>query len=506
MIEVEESLKRFFGVNQIEPNLLIPERGGSYSRQLNIWFDDGIDWLVDDFAPPDRIFTKAMAKLALAIGQAHKVQTEDAEQKRMWPKEFFGEKGRLLDAAGNNPSISDPYCLLADGADKQGIPYSHAYRKELAEARQAITQAGVSGSSSVSHLKGYLDNLLKVYTYDPGRTTDLPFIHDADCEWVKIPPESEFLVFAEPTEAYQDPLRVSVGQDRQVNEWVGQVEANIGIPPWRNFFEFRLMQKSEDMITQEEISAIRETSRSMYERGSAGKVLASLEFRRLLLGSGQGIYPAKSAKNYPNFEDIRKNYGYKNVVYTNMVKMSVETELLLALKTTFKKPWLKDKNLPERLVRGKCLLIVAHEENHPFKRMSDTTLEELKSSINGMHAVAQSRRFSKQEIEDMILSEIAAALDNRRVLQEAILKNDQVSQRAIDAYYKEGMIFLNHLLKEGVFDLGINCQATDINFELLQEAVASLVRLLDQARDKQVRPSYIYQTLGKEDIWKVFSA
>lgn len=506
MIEVEENFKRYFGVNQIEPNLLIPERGGYYDRQLNVWLDKGIDQVIDNLSSRDQIFTKVMAKLALAIGQAHKSQTEDVEQKRMWPKEFFGKKGRLLDAAGNNPSILDPYCLLADGAEKKGIPYSHAYKKELAEARETIIQAGMSGSSSALYLQGYLDALLKAYTYDSGRTTDLPFIHDADCEWVKIPPKSEFLILAEPTEVYQDPLRVSVGQDPQVNEWVGQVEADIGIPPWRNFFEFRLMQKSGDMITQEKILAIRETSRSMYEGASVGKVLASLEFRRLLWGSGQGIYPAKSAKNYPNFEDIRKNYGYKNVVYTNMVKMSVETELLPALKKNFKKRWVKDKNLPARLVKGRCLLIVAHEENHPFKRMSDTALEELKSSVNGMNAAIESNKFSKQEIEDMVLSEIAAALDNRRVLQEAILKNDQVSQRAIDAYYKEGMIFLNHLLNQGVFDIGVNNQAADINFELLQESVASLVRLLDKARSIKAGQSYIYQILGKEDIWRVFSA
>lgn len=506
MIEFEEDFKRYFGVNQIEPNLLIPERGGCYYHQLNIWLDTGIDQVIDSLSSPDQVFTKAMAKLALAIGQAYKMQTEDVEQKRMWPKELFGDKGRLLYAVGNNPSILDPYCLLADGADKKGIPYSHAYKKELVEAREAIIQANMSDSLSALYLQGYLAALLKAYTYDPGRTTDLPFIHDADCEWVKISPESEFLIFAEPTEVYQDPLRVSVGQDPQVNEWVGQVEANIGIPPWRNFFEFRLMQKSEDMITQEEILAIRKTSRSMYARKSADKVLASLEFRRLLWGSGQGTYPAKSAKNYPNFEDIRRNYGYKNVVYTNMIKMAVVTELLPALKKVFRGSWMEDKNLHKRLIRGRCLLIVAHEENHPFARMSDAVLEELKSSVNGMHAAIESNRFSKQEIEDMILSEIAAALDNRRVLQEAISKNDQVSQRAIDAYYKEGMIFLNHLLSHGVFDVGVNNQVTDINFELLQKAAASLVRLLDQVRDKKVGQSYIYQILGKEDIWKVFSA
>ena len=91
------------------------------------------------------------------------------------------------------------------------------------------------------------------------------------------------------------------------------------------------------MVKKEEIDEIRKTSRKLYATQSDVEVPVSLEFRRLLLASGNGAHPAKTAKNYPNFEQIRDKDGYKNVLYTNMIEEGTLTQLIPTLRKVFDK-------------------------------------------------------------------------------------------------------------------------------------------------------------------------
>lgn len=257
-------------------------------------------------------------------------------------------------------------------------------------------------------------------------------------------------------------------------------------------------------MRNDEVEIIRKTSRRLYGLESDTIVSVSLEFRRLLWASGQGAHPAKTAKNYPNFDDIRENVGYKNVIYTNMVVNAAETELLPALRRAFPTKWVEISGLKDRLIRGKLLSIVAHEENHPFRKMSNTPLEELKSTVNGIYVLVESGAFTKYDIRDALLAEIGSALDTRHKMEKARENGDDAKQRALEAYYKADTILMNYLYMREAFVIEDDGRALDINFRRLQESIASLVEYLESIRLGKVSTSQIYELYGDEKVWDYF--
>lgn len=481
------------------------DKGGYWSPQDRIWVDGQFKSRLEAMSVQERLFVQTLAPAGLAVGRIFEKQLTDSDLFTLWPEEVFEEGGseRLLDAASGNLSILDPYSILPYGLDHPSIPYSQAYAQLLLPLRKLLLQAStISGSQSSENHYEYLTALSSAFNPNQTTRSDLPFMREADRRWVEISPETPLLVLAEPAEVYYDPLRLVSAQHPNVAKWVNTVTDLIGIPPWRTFFEFRLLAKDESMVTLEEISAIRAKSRELFQARDDPQVPVSTEFRRLLLASGNGAHPAKTAKNYPNFEDIRDRVGYKNILYTNMIEEGVRTCVIPALNQVLGIDILSDIN-EAQLIRGSALRILAHEENHPFRKFRDSPIEELKATVQGLHAVIESGHFSKEDIRAMIMTEIGAMLWVRHQINQTQIKGDSNTAKSLEAYSRADTIMMNYLFKSQALSIDHASGNIQIDFETFKTSLGNLVQELDQVRtgDLLITIPQFYSKYENNSVW-----
>jgi hypothetical protein len=479
------------------------DRGGYWSGYHHIWVDKKFPYTINKLPEPEIKYIETLGNVCLIIGQIFTKQLNDASEGRIWPKEIFEKEGveKLMEAIKLNPSIEDPFSLISNGLNNPTVPYSQFYSSELGRLNKQLKLAlQLNDSSSAQAHAKYIKALIEAYTLRKNQQSDLYYFEEVDKEWVKIPPNSTFLILAEPTEVYHDPARVAIGQNRRVIEWVNKVTDNNGLGPWRPFFEFRLLMKDKSMVTEEEIQTIRKKSRELYSLPEDKEVPVSLEFRRLLLSSGNGAHPAKTAKNYPNFEQIRGKVGYKNVLYTNMIEEGTLTQVIPALKTAFGEQFINQFS-EQSLVRGSSLRVVGHEENHPFKIFRDTPLEELKSTVNGIKAIIESGKFTDEDVNAAMLTVIGVSLYGRKKMVEAKILNDWNMQAGLEGYYKGDTILLNYLMEHQCFREG------KIDFTALKTSFIEFAKYLEEIHneDHKLTVPQVYTRYYNENIWMNFN-
>lgn len=483
------------------------DRGGFWSQEHKIWVDRKLPDILRTLSLPESQYVEIMGDVGLTIGALCQEQLNDAASRRMWPQEIFEQGGakRLLDAASVNLTILDPFSILPNGLDAQSVPYSVAYHSHLERLSNYLQQVlELPDSPSAQAQAKYLQALIQAYQLTPTSSSDLKAMKEADIAWVGIPNDSPFLIFAEPTEVYYDSARVALAQDPQIAKWANQVTELTGLGPWRPFFEFRLLMKDESNVKVDEIAKIRETSRRLFATPDDHEVPVSLEFRRLILASGNGAHPAKTAKNYPNFEQIRSKIGYKNVLYTNMIEEGTLTQVLPALQNAINSEQLNRYD-EQALVRGTSLRVVGHEENHPFKRFRDTAIEELKANVNGIKVLMDSGTFSEQDIEVAILTELGAALHGRSEMIKARATENIPTQNAIEAYYTANTMLFNFLKNEGIFQPASD-GTVHIDFDKCKQAFQKFSNYLSDRQKENADSAIprIYGSFNLESVWDQF--
>lgn len=265
------------------------ERGGVYSKKLNVWIQENFDKVIADYDEETLNALNIFARIALAIGALHKKQLEDAEKNVVWPKSYFeNECSKLKEEVSTNAALKDPYAII--NANGQSIPYSVHYKNELVEVNEALLEAANSKNNKLFNILPYINTALQTYKYVENKTSDLENYRQLDKVWVTTPADSSYLLLAEPTEVYQDPLRIKAGQYDQISEWASTTEEEQGQGPWKNFFEFRVLERRGEMVKLVETEAIREKSSTLFSDGTTISTSVSLEFRELLLVPLQDIF------------------------------------------------------------------------------------------------------------------------------------------------------------------------------------------------------------------------
>ncbi|MCA9308172.1 hypothetical protein KC980_01550 [candidate division WWE3 bacterium] len=496
-----QNLQKLFDINKGTYGEPIKDRGGMYSKQLNVWVKEDLQELVQSLDAKEQGYIDCLAAIALAVGQIHKKQLEDGQNHVTWPKEFFEQDGveKFTQAIKSFPQIGDPFAVVSD---KFTItPYSRQYAEHLTDFVKAAYKASEYTEDFATPLAPYLKQLVKTFSFNSNKESDLEDMRATDTAWVNTKAEAKYLIFAEPTEVYQDPLRPLLGGNNSVLKIAGEYEAKQGLDFWKNMFEFRLMVKQDSQVSLKEMQDLRDTSKKLFMDQNYKPVPVSLEFRELYFAAGQGAYPAKTAKNYPNFLDIRKDVGYKNTLYTNMLEQALVLEIVPNLEKAF---GILNKQ-PQELMRGRVLAVLAHEENHPFKRMEATTLEELKATVNGLNALIESPTFLEQDIKDAFLVDIGGALEVHIKMRNAKNEGDINKQNALEAYYVADTIFVNYFAQAGVLKTDNTEKITQIDFTNLEAGAKGLMCLLEDVRTGKTTAEQVYKEYKKEDIWEKFN-
>ena len=474
------------------------DKGGYWSDKYAIWVDKRFISERGKLIPEEREVVDILSEVGLAVGKVFEQQIDDVNKGLMYPIVIFEEGGVDIfkSALPLNPTLGDPYTITPD-LNLPAIPYSHAYRIQLEGLNQILLKLSLKDSPSARALRGYIEAVIKAYAFDPERKSDIDAMHEVDMQWVQIPEDTSLLVIIEPSEVYLDPARVAIGQDPEVYQWAKNVRAVNQLGPWRNFFEFRLLSRDESMVSDREANSIKATSRNLFASSDDSVVSSSLEFRRLLLSSGNGAHPVKTAKNYPNFGDIRDNVGYKNILYTNMITEGVTSQQLPVLRVIFGSDYVERLDT-ERLIRGSALRVLAHEVNHPFRIQSDASLEELKATINGFITLMNSNEISDEDIDNALRSSIGYSFFIRNRVQASREAGDEQKQRADEAYFKADTILMNYFVRYGVFT------NEGIDFVRAREALRLLSDDLERARVDNAFAQSIFRNSGSEEVWKLF--
>jgi len=500
-------------INRIADGSIGPvefDKGGNYSKEHGVWVDERFNEFVADLEPGEKAMIETFTKISLATAVVFNRQIRDSKQV-MWPEAVFKEGGAdllatLIDWEKDGSvtlSLTDPYSTFGSGGfDWQADPYSVAYHEELEPLRaQLETLMDYPGAEPY---KDYIAALLATYKYNPAKNSDFTDMWEVDNSWGEISPDVPLLFMAEPTETYLDPARPELEQNSRIAKWADKVKKDQGLPPWRTFMEFRLLIKDKPMITEKEVAAIRNKSRELFASPEDQEVPVSLEFRRLLLSSGNGTHPAKTAKNYPNQVPIRKEKGYKNILYTNMIINGVKDNLIPTIETTFGKETAQEF-AENQLIRGRTLGLVGHEENHPIRIFTDSSIEELKSSVDGLQAILESD-FSKIDIKSVILTEIASALFVKTRMNQALEENDDVKKRGSETYYKAATILMNFLWNNKAFLLDETQKIVGIDYNQAQDGIKKLVDELETVHSGNVAETVpqFHQIHGNEKVWDSF--
>ena len=472
-------------------------RGGVYDPTLNVWIADGFPAAVAGSAPETRQFFEAMAGLAVAAGSLHLQQLRDAKAGRIWPGAWLkgGAAAEVVAYCQAHPEAASAYACL-EVEDERVVPYSHRYQVELGSVLEAIDQVLTRGGADGAPLTPYLTKLREAFRFDATRTGDEWAMGQADIGWLEIADDARWLLIAEFTETYADPLKHHIGNDPLVNQWAKAVSQANGLGPWKTFFELRLLELMDTLVTSYEIEAIRAMIRTLYQEVSATapSMKARTEFRRALINAGHGANPPKSAKNYPNQDWIRAEHGYRNVIFANQAQEKVRAEMVPALRAAFDTPWSRDANLVERMLRASALFIVAHEESHPWVVMSEVSwLEELKCNVLGMYALHKSPVI-RDDVATVVLNGVAGALNAHRQQPTLMARGEMQLQD----YYIGDVIFMTHLADSGYFVYGDDGMAMDVRDELAAPLVEQFVERILAIRRGKTTAGALYDALYRD--------
>lgn len=472
-------------------------RGGVYDPVLNVWIADSLPALVAESRPATRQFFEAMAGLAAAAGSLHLQQLRDAKAGRIWPAAWLhsGAGAEVVAFCEAHPEAASAYACL-DLENKRAIPYSHRYQAELGVVNEAIEQVLARGGEDGAPLTPYLSNLREAFRFDGRRNGDEQAMGQADIGWLEIGDDAHWLLIAEFTETYADPLKHHVGNDPVVNGWAKGVAQRNGLGPWKTFFEFRLLELMDTLVTSREIQAIRTMIRTLYQDVSETmpSVKARTEFRRAVINAGHGANPPKSAKNYPNQDWIRTEYGYRNVIFANQAQEKVRGEMVPALRAVFDTSWSRDANLVEHMLRANALFVVAHEESHPWVVMSEVSwLEELKCNVLGMYALHNAPEIG-DAVASVVLNVVAGALNAHRQQPQLMARGEMQLQD----YYIGDVIFMTHLADGGYFVYGADGMAMDVREELAAPLVEQLVERMLAIRRGESTARALYDALYRD--------
>lgn len=477
------------------PGVLFP-RGGTYNPALNVWVCHEFRDLVATSPPEQIALWEAVATLAIAAGALHRQQILDSKAGKLWPQSWIEQKAgnQLVTFCQQHPEAATPYVCLTD--QQEILPYSIAYRDFLAQLTTGLDLALGCPDPSAQQQRAYLQALRTAYQDDPQRSSDLDFMNTADMAWVEIPGEVPLLLLCEFTESYSDPIKRLVDNQPVVTQWAQAVAAAHGLGPWRFFFEFRVLGLVDTVLTPEEIGGIRATNRLLYADYSSSLPSQNVktEFRRAVITGGHGANPPKSAKNYPNQEWIRSQVGYRNIIFANQVEEKVKREVIPALRAAFATPWAQADQIVNTVVRANALVVVAHEETHPWVTFPEVSwLEELKSTVLGMYTILQTPTIG-HDVADSLISEVASALLLHRYHHYLLQRGDS----QFEDYYIGDTIFLTHLLRGGFFLLTPEGKIGDVHREKAADLVVSFAQRLLAIKAGQESALALYEALFDE--------
>jgi hypothetical protein len=475
----------------------IATRGGFYNPELNIWVAEGLNAMIEEAPATQNDFWLRMAEVAIVAGSLHRQQLSDAAEGRIWPAAWLKkEAGReLIEFCEAHPLATSPYTIVNAQAGKV-IPYTHVYQQELARIQDILSRTVGKTGTEFSTLSPYITAMDKAFAYEHSRLSDNAAMAELDVAWLQIPDDSRWLIIAEFTETYSDPLKPIMGNDPQVNEWVKEMIKRNGVGVWKCFFEFRLLELMDTVVTPAEIEAIRFTIRELYTAATTNipSLHARTEFRRVLINAGHGAFPPKSAKNYPNQVAIRRDVGYRNIIFANQAEQKVRTEMIPALQAAFDTTWANDPKLADQMLCAHALYVVAHEETHPWVRFSELTwLEELKCDVLGMYALLKTPMLT-ENIADIVISAVAGALQLHQQLQ-SLASRDKTQ---LWDYYVGDTIFLTHLADGGFFNYNAAGRILDVRRELAAPLLEQFVHRILSIKREELSPSTLLDELFRD--------
>lgn len=449
-------------------------RAGAYSPTLNIWIADDLSRDIQTASAERRHLLEAYAAMAIAAGAIHRQQLADNEKGLIWPLQWIKNRdGRQLVAfCRENPLAANPYCCVNDSGEI--IPYSQAYRDHLEGFLVGLGQALISNDISAQQQLPYFQALQTAFSFDTARKSDLAMMNDVDVAWVKTPKDIEILLLAEFTESYSDPLQQWVAEQPYVTAWAQEIADQTGLGPWKVYFEARVFDQSDEVLSSSEIEAIRVNNASLYREITKEQpsTNASTEFRRVLIVAGHGANPPKSAKNYPNQNWIRESVGYRNIVFANQAEAIVRDEIVPALRAAFATDWAQSKDLFDVAYRTRALFLVGHEETHPWASFPEVSwMEEFKSDVLGLWSIATAPQI-KDDLADILISTVGGILLLHRHHQFLLERGDTQFQD----YHVGDTIFLSHLLYSGFLVQDENGIVFDVDRSKARPALESLAK------------------------------
>jgi hypothetical protein len=479
-------------------------RGGVYDPALNVWVADGFVAEVEQSSSSRRSFLDAMAALAVAAGALHLRQLNDAICGRIWPSEWLQKNAgeRVVTFCRQFPQAASAYASN-DLENKRVVPYTHRYQAELTSVVDAIRHLLATGGQDAAPLAPYLTQLQRAFRFDAARQTDLEAMGQADIGWLEIASDAQWLLIAEFTETYADPLKHLIGNDPSVNAWAKEVAEKNGLGPWKTFFEFRLLEMMDNLVTSNEIVAIRATIRRLYQdvSDSSPSLNARTEFRRALINAGHGANPPKSAKNYPNQDQVRAEYGYRNVIFANQAQEKVRAEMVPALQGAFDTNWSRDPQLLKRMMRANALFVVAHEESHPWVVCNEVSwLEELKCNVLGMLALHHCEAIS-DKLSEVVLNVLGGALNAHRQQPELMAHGEM----QLEDYYIGDVIFTTFLADNGYFVYDNAGKVVDVRDELAAALVAQFVERILAIKRGEATAGQLYDEFYRDaEVFQAF--
>ncbi len=477
-------------------------RGGYYHPDKNIWVPEKLADMAAAEPPEYQALLEVLASAALAAGQIHRRQMGDAQNGRLWPQAWVENKdGVALRAALQAvPVVGSPYAAVqVDGEGHVQVhPFSRYYANVLKPIGQALARIESMGPAA-EPLVPYVRALRRAFA--PGeRQDDQPLFAEANRAWVKIPFDVPYLLLAEFTECYSDPLAHALSGDRETINWLTEHK----VDPWKCFFEFRVLKLSEG-ISHDKVLAIRRTNKQLYSPyyTISDDVLerVSLEWRVAMMVAGHGALPPRTAKNYPNDDEIRQTEGYKNIVYINSIYGNA-SNLCQRLRDNLCQPWANQPDLADRMILGRQIAVTAHEETHPWLPVNLQWLEEFKASLLGMYSVHQSAKFAQADLDSMLLATVAATLD----VVVTHWRKRQSGEYDQEPYYIGNTIFAECARQAGVLVEDASGRIVDVQPDRFAPMLFQLAEETLQAVRGLQPVDALYQKYYDERVWDRFAA
>ena len=479
-------------------------RGGAYDPDTNVWICNEFAEIVAETGPEQTALWQGFALTAFAAGALHRRQLQDNQAGHIWPTQWIQEKNgnEIVAFCHAHPEAATPYTCLNDAY--QITPYSAFYQQELSNIVLGLDALLQCGARSAMQQAPYLAALKEAYTFDPNRRSDLALMNRADEAWVEIAADVPYLIMCEFSENYSDPLKRLVLNQAVVSDWATAVSHKNGLGPWRSYFEFRVLGRVDDAVTPDEIAAIRATNRALYLTISdfVPSTHVKTEFRRAIITGGHGANPPKSAKNYPNQSWIRRDQGYRNVIFANQLEEKTRREAIPALRAALPTAWARSDAFIATTIRASAVKVVAHEETHPWAIFHGITwMEEMKADLLGMYSVMNSPTIDV-EIADLLVSSVAADLLLHRYHHFLVSEKNDTQ---FEDYHIGGTILLTYLLRGGFFKLDAQGMVVDIERSVAGQLIEQLAQRIMAIKAGQESHNALYDELfDAEQVYQRF--